>query len=189
MDKKHLRKYYLGQRRALTHEVAQKSSMIHNRLHQVPEFAQAATVLCYVSSKDNEVDTQCLIEHLLREGKKILVPMAQADRSILWSRIHSLAELSTARFGILEPREEARRIMAPPEDAVVIVPGIAFSTDGYRIGYGGGYYDRFLASFPGCTIGLAFDIQIMKEFSPDPHDVPVKYVVTESRVYRTRYKN
>jgi 5-formyltetrahydrofolate cyclo-ligase len=184
MDKRRLRTQYLGLRRAMPErEFLSRSGLIHERLCLMPQVAQARTLLCYVSSKDHEVDTQRLIERFLREGKTVLVPIAQADRSMLWSRIESLADLSPARFGILEPREETRRITAPPDDAVVLVPGIAFSAEGYRIGYGGGYYDRFLAEFQGCSIGLAFDAQILGDFSPDEHDVPVRYVVTESRVY------
>jgi 5-formyltetrahydrofolate cyclo-ligase len=62
----------------------------------------------------------------------------------------------------------------------VLVPGIAFTAQGYRVGFGGGYFDRFLAGFPGVSIGLAFDLQMTAEFSPDAHDVPVQWIVTEA---------
>lgn len=180
MEKSLLRKTALETRKALSpEEIKEKSANILRRLQDLPVFVRAQTVLCYVSSRDNEVGTHPLIEWLLTQCRTVLVPISGNDRQLSWSRLHDLRELAPARFGILEPRPEFRRITPPPGDAVVIVPGIAFRRDGYRIGYGGGYYDRFLAGHPGAGIGLAFDVQIIESFHPEPHDVPLDYIVTE----------
>jgi len=143
----------------------------------------ARVFLCYVSSKDNEADTHPLIEALIQDGITVLVPIAKPKGVLLWSDLHGLEELEPGRFGILEPRAECVRIVEPPEEGVVIVPGIAFSTDCRRIGYGGGYFDRFLATFRGASIGLAFDMQIADDWQSEPRDVPLDFVVTESRIY------
>ena len=184
MEKSLLRKTALQTRKALSpEETKEKSASILRRLQDLPVFVRAQTVLCYVSSKDNEVDTHTLIEWLLTQDRTVLVPISGNDRQLSWSRLHDLRELAPARFGILEPRPEFRRITPPPDDAVVIVPGIAFRRDGYRIGYGGGYYDHFLAGHPGASIGLAFDAQIIESFQPEPYDVPLDYIVTESHTH------
>jgi len=152
----------------------------------LPEVRDASTVLCYVSSKDNEVDTHGLIAQFVETGRRVFVPIAEPGGIMLWSQLLELDELAPARFGILEPRPESRRISPAPPDALVLVPGIAFSPDGHRIGYGGGYYDRFLAGHEGPAIGLAFDVQIICSWETNEYDIPVKAVVTETRLIQRR---
>lgn len=185
MNKSELRERTLDVRRSLSTEtVSVGSRAIVSRLKALPEFAQANCVLTYVSSKDNEVDTHGLIEDLLREGRTVLVPIAGRNRSMEWSRLLSLDELAAGRFGILEPPPEARRIEAAPDGSVVVVPGVAFTRDGWRIGYGGGYFDTFLARFTGTSIAIAFEAQLLNSIPADEHDVPIDIVVTERAVYR-----
>ena len=167
-------------------DVAAKSRAIVEQLDRLEAVRGAAAVLCYVSSKDNEVDTHGLIERLLGRGAEVLVPVSQPEGVLAWSRIEGLDELVPGRFGILEPKAACLRIASSPPHAAVVVPGIAFAPEGYRIGYGGGYYDRFLAKHPGPKIGLAFACQIIPAFEHGPHDVPVDSVVTENDVYRDR---
>ena len=209
VEKTVIRRKYLAARRALSpDEWAARSRAVHDQLAEVDEFREATTVLTYVSPKDNEVDTQALIESMLTQGVCVLVPIAEKDRQLTWSRLKALSELGPGRFGILEPLPEFVRPMDPPDDAVVLVPGIAFTRDGYRIGYGGGYFDRFLAGFRGVSIGLAFDLQTIRQGDErkkgtvpsrpptadsvgtvsffQPHDVPVDIVVTESATYRRK---
>jgi 5-formyltetrahydrofolate cyclo-ligase len=89
-------------------------------------------------------------------------------------------------YGILEPRRDTREYVVPPDDAPVIVPGIAFSPAGHRIGYGKGYYDRFLAAHHGLKLGLAYEMQIVPSIPSDTHDVPVDLVITETATYDCR---
>jgi 5-formyltetrahydrofolate cyclo-ligase len=188
MDKVRIRKQCLEARRALPAEaVAAKSAAVRARLKGLSAFGSASAYLCYVSSKDNEVDTVVLMEEMIGAEKLVLVPIANPGGVLAWSRLESLGELAPGRFGILEPRPESRRIMTPPPRSLAIVPGIAFTPDCRRIGYGGGCFDRFLATHGGTSIGLAFEVQIVAGFDAQAHDVPVDYVVTESRVItRTR---
>jgi len=141
------------------------------------------TVLSYVDSKDNEVATRPLINQLLNAGKTVLVPVAENEGVLSWSQLFDLDELRPARFGIYEPAAEYQRRVVPPANALVLAPGVGFTPRCERIGYGGGYYDRFLANHSGLVVALAFDCQIVEAFELHEHDRPVDVVVTESRYY------
>ena len=185
LEKKTIRHEILAARRALTPaEAAEKSAAIGASVAALPEFAAASAVLTYVASKDNEVDTQPLIARLLEASRPVLVPATLGKGRMVWSRLESLDELAPATFGVLEPRPEYRRDMPPPAGSVVLVPGLAFTKAGWRIGYGGGYFDRFLAEFAGTRIAVAFALQIVPEMPVEAHDVPMHIIVTESHVYR-----
>lgn len=184
MTKEELRKRALEVRRAMSPaDVAANSRLIMENLLRLEVVRLARTVLCYVSSKDNEADTHDLIDHFLREKRTVLVPISIGLGELAWSSILSRSELAPGRFAILEPRPEFQRIVAPPPDAPIVVPGIAFTRDGYRLGYGLGFFDRFLAHHPGPKLGLAFECQIIGSFEPDTHDVPMSAVITETAVY------
>ena len=182
-DKAELRASRLAWRRALTPEVFRAHSRaIAERLRSLPVFQNTPAVLTYVSVLDNEVDTLGIIEALCAQGRNVLVPAMAPGRKLLWCRIEHLDELAPARFGLLEPPPERRRLLEPPEGALCLTPGAAFNAQGHRIGYGGGYYDRFLPTLKGVAAGLFFEGQ-RAEFAPELHDAPVDLVVTEAAVY------
>ncbi len=168
-------------------EVSEKSGAIRERLWTLESLANASTVLTYVSSKDNEVDTLEIIRTLLSRERRVLVPVVQPGRQLAWSRLERLDVLAPSRFGVLEPVSEAQNFVEVPEGAVCLVPGIVFTRSGHRIGYGGGYFDRFLPSFGGASIGLAFEVQLSEEWMPDAYDVPVTILVTECGTYSKGY--
>ena len=141
-------------------------------------------VLAYVSAKDNEVDTHGIIRGLLAGGKTVHVPVMDMERKVMqWSRLLSMDELEPGRFGLLEPAAQYRRITACPTADVCLVPGVAFTCTGWRIGYGGGYFDRFLDGFSGIPVGLAHEIQVVDRIPTDTHDRPVDHLITESGVF------
>lgn len=178
--KAEIRAKALAVRQALSRDiVAAKSAAITNHVRALPLFQQTSCVLSYVASKDNEVDTRALIDELLDEQRRVLVPVAHADGTLTWSELRAWDDLARGRFGILEPRPECARPVQPPKDAICLVPGIAFNRDGYRIGYGGGYFDRFLKTFHGVSVGLAFREQIIEAWTPEEHDVAVNVLVTD----------
>lgn len=187
LKKSELRCRYRSMRRAMDPDVAGRlSEEVRSRLEALPEFLKSKTVLTYVSSLENEVDTLGLIRDCLGSGRLVLVPVAQPCRRLVWSRVDSLGELAPGTFGVLEPVVTALRPVAPPPEAVAIVPGLVFTPQGHRIGFGGGYYDRFLSTFAGVKVGVAYALQMAPSVPVEPHDVAMDIVVTEETVYRCR---
>jgi 5-formyltetrahydrofolate cyclo-ligase len=182
-----LRREFLERRRALVPEqVAVLSGGIVARALVLLTSQQHPVLLCYVASKDNEVETRELLAWALGAGTTVLVPVGLPGRALAWSVLEDFDSLVRTAFGIWEPPEAAREMVVPREDAPVIVPGIAFDREGYRLGYGGGYYDRFLAHHRGLKIGLAYDCQIADQLPHEIHDVPMNYIATESRLLECR---
>ena len=180
------RKRLLAQRRKLDPaEALRRSESIHAQLWLLSEFQNAGRIFTYISAKDNEADTHNVILALLEEGREVACPCTAPDRSIAWRQIESESDLVTARYGIPEPHASCP-ILIPNPRSIVLVPGIAFSRNGDRIGYGAGYFDRFLAESEGISIGLGYDFQIVDRIPSEPHDVPVHMVVTESAIYRAQ---
>jgi 5,10-methenyltetrahydrofolate synthetase len=172
------------------HTIDEKSRKIKERLFSIPEFVNSCTVLFYVSFK-SEVNTWNMIEECKKSGKKIVIPVVIPEtRNLLLSRITSFDELTPSNYGILEPKAEFIRPVSIEEINTIIVPGVAFDEQGYRIGYGGGYYDRLLQNLPyGCsTIGLAFEMQMINSVPREAHDVRVDMIVTEERIINLRGK-
>lgn len=155
---------------------------ITERLTASPQFCDTQTILAYVGAKDGELDTRPLIECALEAGKKVLVPITKPRGVMLWSRLGSLADLAGTPRGLLEPHTTAISL-AQPASGLCIVPGLCFRCDGHRIGFGAGYYDRFLATFTGAAIALAPDALTGVLFPIEPHDQPVSVIYTESATY------
>jgi len=165
-------------------ELRRKSELICDRLLTLPAMARAGHVFCYVSCK-SEVETHGLIRRLLHEHRIVSVPwIDQSQRQLIPSRIQSIdQDLAPGSFGILEPLNERLAAVDMDEIDVVIAPGLAFSEYGWRIGYGGGYYDRLLNASGKLACGLAFELQIVPDLPYNSCcDVPVHCVVTEERV-------
>ena len=162
-------------------ERAAKSAAILGRLLGSEEYRKCRRVMVYVS-KPEEVDTLGFITAALRDGKEVVVPKVEKGaEALIPCLIGSLAELSKGEFSVLEPKE-AMSVDGKSIDLFVI-PGIAFDEKGNRIGYGRGYWDRFLASVgKGHIVGLAFENQVFREVDKSSHDVPVSAIVTEKRV-------
>ena len=148
-------------------------------------FASAEVICSYVSFRE-EVETSGFIAALLREGRRVAVPLHQpgAAQPLLFAEIRSLAELVPDPFGILQPPREAARLVPTAAIPLFLVPGLAFDPAGRRLGYGLGCYDRaFADAAPGALkVGLAFELQLLACVPADPHDVPMDAVVTEDRV-------
>ena len=186
MKKQEIRKKMLGIRRLQPKESRRKQSLrIWKRLKSLDEFSGAGSVFFYLSLPD-EVDTEKMIKESIRMGKKVLVPVTDTgNRTIRPSWLKNYEkELGPGPYGgILEPKSECRRIAGNDKVKLAIVPGIAFDSSGARLGFGAGFYDRFLKRFKnGASVGLAFDFQIMPELPRRPHDVPMDIIVTPSRV-------
>lgn len=160
-----------------------------SRLAAISEFQHTHTLLAFVSF-GSEVDTVPIIGHLLAAGKRVAVPKVEpTKRALLLREIFDLqTDLAPGYYGIREPVESCS-IMPAEELEMALVPAVVWGEDGYRIGYGGGYYDRLLATIPhAARIGLGFELQVVAVVPHGPHDLPVDMLVTEERVRRFAHR-
>ncbi len=183
--KKEIRKRILIQRRnypaAARHAASQK---ITERILRHPWYIRAEDVCAYVDF-DAEVETRPLIEAALHEGKAVWLPKVQGA-DMKFYLVTSMDKLTAGAFGIPEPPEEKSMTFPGEEERILmLLPGIAFDRTGNRIGYGKGYYDRFLAGYPGIPkIGLAFEFQVAKGIPAEHTDVRVDLIITERGVLK-----
>lgn len=160
-------------------------SNILTRLTRLNQYKNARQVLAYVSVHD-EVDTRALIEKAIRDGKRVAVPRCVPNtRQMEFYYINSIDELEPGMFGVPEPNPEKSELMTDFSDSVCIVPGICFDKKGYRLGYGKGYYDRFLCNYNGTTIGLCYSICTKYNLIHGKFDRRSDIVITEKYVNRT----
>ena len=183
-----LRRRALAARDALPGaERARLSARVCARAAALPELVGAATIMLYASFR-SEVETMALFAWALEAGKTVCTPRILAPRLMAAYRVTDPeTDLVPGSWGIPEPHEGLEEV--PPERMdVVVVPGAAFDLAGRRCGYGGGFYDTYLArTRPGTPwVALAFEAQLVDELLCEPHDLAVSAVVTETRVIRTR---
>lgn len=177
-----LRQRYLARRRAITsQDRARWGAAIQARLLALPEMQGHAEVYIYVATED-EVKTRGIIEELLLGGRRVLAPIVREAGRMDWGLVTSLDQLRRGRFGLLEPPTVTQRA-DDPHRGVAIIPCVAFTCAGDRLGRGGGYYDRFLATFTGPTIALAYELQLADTLPTDAQDVRTQRVLTESGNY------
>ncbi|TAN63672.1 5-formyltetrahydrofolate cyclo-ligase [bacterium] len=195
--KERIRKFTLEQRREMSFEdVFAKSSAVQERLINSPFLhaclACKTTRPCRValySSFQNEVLTDVVFEYAAGKGMDIYFPKALREtRHVAFFKVTSMAGMCPGSYDILEP--SANEEEAKPETLdLIIVPGVAFDTNGGRIGYGKGYYDKALANAKCPIIALAYDFQVLNERLPaEPHDIPVTAIITEKRVITANRK-
>lgn len=167
-------------------EVKSLSKDIITKLKKIPIYQNSKTIMIYLSF-GNEVDSSELIKDCLEDGKRVVVPFCiKKDMSIIPTEIKDLnIDITEAKNGYTQPKEETLRPVHTSEIDLIVVPGIAFDRKGYRVGFGEGYYDRFLGklNFEIPTIGVAYDFQIIESFiKMRDYDIPLDYVMTEERI-------
>lgn len=137
-------------------------------------FYQEAKVIATYLSFPHEFQTQGLIDQALKDGKKVLIPKTYPKGRMEFV-VYNPQQLKKTSFGLLEPQGDLEVVDASQID-LIHVPGLAFTTEGYRIGYGGGYYDRYLEHFAGHTMSTIYPCQV-QEFNSENHDIPVQEVL------------
>lgn len=156
----------------------QLSSDIALRLYDEPLWKEAKTVGITIS-RFPEVDTYQIIRKAWEEGKQIVVPKClPKNREMIFRQIVQFNQLESVYSGLLEPIEAVTKEVPLNHIDLLIVPGVAFTKEGYRLGFGGGYYDRLLLKYNGKKISLAFESQIVSELPIEPHDLPVSKIMT-----------
>ncbi len=141
-----------------------------------------AAMVCLYVSLPAEVDTRALIDESFRQGKMVVVPKVRRDEGIVLHRIDSVYDLRPGPMHNLEPLETCP-VVGKNEIGLFIIPLLAFDRSLYRLGWGGGMYDRLLSGVRAPKIGLAFDAQSVDVLPHDNHDIPLDMVITEAETY------
>ncbi|WKN41603.1 5-formyltetrahydrofolate cyclo-ligase [Tunicatimonas pelagia] len=187
MMKAELRKAYKAKRNALTlQEYAQRNEQIFVHFQQRFPITQPITVHCYLSSEEKrEASTSLIISYLLNQSQaQVIVPRSHANGTLTHHRFTRDTSLETNQWNIQEPLASEPTVIEKEIDWI-LVPLLAFSDSGYRVGYGGGYYDRFL---PQCRsdamkIGLSLEPPVGQITDIDQYDIPLDFVVTPTQVF------
>ena len=188
MDKTDIRKMITKERDMLSEdEISEKSRSIFEQLVEIPEYEKAKNILIYASMR-SEVRTDEIILDAIASGKNVFCPKVtdKANGIMEFIRVLDVEDLKEGFYGIREPEitDESERFHENPEyldsETVAVVPGVAFDAWGNRIGYNGGYYDRFLAGHKDIyTIALAYKLQIFDSIPVLPHDICMSRVISE----------
>ncbi len=179
-DKRALRKYFLTSRAELSALKKQEIDRgITNVILSSWQYREAKSVFIYVSTSE-EIDTRIILMDALKAGKTVCVPLCGRVGEMTARRILSLGSLYPGKHGILEPSASSE-IISQPE--LVLVPALACDRNGYRLGYGGGYYDRFLARTHAVSIALCAESRLTKCLPHDLYDQRCQWIATERRVF------
>lgn len=185
--KMRLREEYRAKRTALTEEDKDhRDSRIAGRVRSLWQYRDNDWLLIYVSTPI-EVDTRRLIEQALADGKRVAVPRCVPDtRNMEFYEITALSELAPGSFGVWEPRPIPERLYTDMNNGLCIIPAFCYDFSGFRLGYGKGYYDRFLAHFEGNMVGICYSDCIRRRLPHGRFDRPVELIVTEDFIRRTK---
>ena len=180
MIKSVIRKEHLAKRRGLLPEyVHEKSQVIKNKIFTSDWYKKANVIMIYVSF-ENEVETHDIINSALKSGKKVIVPVCTYGNMLIPVGITSIDDMIPNKYGILEPVEVKRYT---DNIDVILIPGVAFDRHFNRVGFGKGYYDRFLCEYSDLLkVGLCFDNQICEKIDVDSNDISMDIIVTDKEI-------
>ncbi len=179
-----LRQQYAELRNGISDKL-KKDSVIAASFLNSDFYKGADEILCYYPIK-SEIGTLEIISKAIEDGKKLLLPVCHENKGVMqFYRIKDFTELKSGKYGIQEPDTEKCKALDCFTNAVCIVPAYAYDLRGFRLGYGGGYYDRFLADFKFTTIGLCYDELVADVLPKDKFDIKVDYIITDMRVIKT----
>ena len=175
MNKRELRSLIRQQKRAMTAEAIEEKSRVLGALFADTDYYKKASAVYGYLPYNQEVRTVPILEQAIRDGKRIAVPKIYGDEmKFLW--LDDLDRVEKGYSGIPEPIDDGP--VADDPYALVLMPGVAFDPAGHRIGYGGGYYDKFLASEPDHpTVALCYDFQVLEHLETEEFDIPVDMVI------------
>jgi len=188
--KEELRKKYLKERSEIPqNKISSWSQKINKQFLNLPQLETAKKVMAYASMR-KEIETFDLMEELLDQGYLLYLPYTRKDKIDLGTaQINDLdSDLKEGVYGVQEPVARIRGEEIPEDLDLIIVPGACFTPEGYRIGYGGGYYDSFLTKHANgaLKVGFCYDRFIVDSIPVEEHDVPVDLIVTEKEVIRIK---
>lgn len=175
MDKKALRKEIREKKQAMTQqEIVDKSAVLGQKFANCEYYQKAKTIYGYLPY-NQEVRTVPMLEQAIKDGKQVAVPKVIGDEMV-FILLDDLTQVAPGYAGIPEPVADGP--IASDEHALVLMPGLAFDPQGHRVGYGGGFYDRFLENEPNHpTVALCYDFQMFEVLETEEHDIPVDFVI------------
>ncbi len=160
-------------------EREEKSRLICRKVLDLPVYQASSTILVYIETQ-GEVSLDGVIRAAWKDGKTVASPRCHG-KTMDFYRIRSYEDLETGTFGVREPKDGCEMIIPDPSHTLLLAPGVAFDRRGGRVGYGGGFYDRYLAEHPGLhTVGIGFAFQIYDTVPGEPTDIPLEQIVTET---------
>ena len=182
-DKKELRSYIKIKRKSVENK-AEKDSLVAQNLLSLDEIKKADTVLCYISL-DDESCTDEIVRVLLESGKSVGAPYCVDNNGNMdFYYITDFDDLRIQSFGVREPVIEKCKKVTSFDNTIIILPGLCFDSNGNRLGYGKGYYDRFLQIHSLISVGLCYNSLIVKKVPTDMYDKKADIIVTENDVIR-----
>lgn len=178
--KNQLRLKYKDMRKNMPHSIKQQyDQQIFNNLLKLQNFHQSDTILTYMST-EIEIDTYRIIEYSLNNKKKVALPKC-TNNNMNFYYYNKTKSLKKSKYGIWEPNGIEKDLAVLSEKTICIVPGLSFDLNGYRLGYGGGYYDRFLYKNDSLiTVGLCYQNNVVDKLIINQYDIPVNYIITEN---------
>ena len=179
MTKSEIRKNNLKKRKELCFR-KEKDEKLLNSLLSCDFYKNAKTVMTYISYK-SEIDTKTLIMRMLKDKKRVCAPVCFENGIMEAFEFSDFESLEISEKGILEP--DTKKKVLKYEIDLIIVPGCAFNKSGFRVGYGGGFYDRYLQNLKSVTCGLFYE-ELKTDFSPDETDIPLNFIITEENIYK-----
>lgn len=187
-EKKEVRSKFLSMRKHLGLDlILTYSAAVFAKIKKLSVYKQAHSIMTYLSC-GSEVITDFIVQSALEEGKDVAVPAVENSSRMCMQavKITSLKDADELVYGIRQPKINSNNTVSKDSIDLIFVPGLAFDLSGYRLGYGRGYYDRWLKGVPLFkTAGLAFDFQIAGKLPREKHDLPVGIIVTEQRIIQT----
>ena len=181
-QKSEIREKYLAVRDSIPSEQKEAfDKKISSRLVSSITYRHCTDVLLYASAR-GEVDTQTIFEKAIADGKRVAFPCCNPDNTMTFRYVTSKDQLSVATFGLLEPSADCEECK-PTNFSLLIVPGLVFDKGGYRVGYGKGFYDRYLSAFEGVSIGLVYNKLLLSEVPRGRFDRHVDVIISEKGVY------
>lgn len=184
-EKVMLRSHYKDMRNKMT--LAYKRSLdleIARTVLMSDLYVNAEHILFYMATK-HEIETRNMIRAALACGKKVSLPRCTPEGTMEFYYISSLSDVKEGSFGILEPERNPENLALDFENSLCIVPGLSFDPEGNRLGYGKGYYDKFLRSYKGVSMGLCYGSFVKWSIPAGKFDVPVDFLATDSNIRKT----
>ena len=187
MDKKQLRKSIMQE---LTMKSPEEKRLIeHQIINTLLSSAlwEQSKIIGITISKQVEWDTKTIIKTAWKQGKSVCIPKSYPNKhEMIFYKINSFAQVEKQHHNLLEPIPSKTEKIKKSQIDLLIVPGLLFDKNGFRIGFGGGYYDRFLVDFPNDTLSLLSRSQLVNEIPSEIFDIPVNYLVVEDKIIKRK---